>query len=69
MKAEDRIGETKSRPIERLIGPFQQFVHTEASGGLLLLGCTVIALVWANSAWADSYESLWETYLARSRCG
>ncbi len=61
MKAADRIQETKPRPIEKVIGPFQHFFHTEASGGLLLLGCTIVALVWANSPWAESYENLWET--------
>ncbi|MCB1256137.1 MAG: Na+/H+ antiporter NhaA [Microthrixaceae bacterium] len=32
-------------------------------GGLALLGATVVALVWANSPWADSYASLWSTHL------
>ena len=46
--------------IERVLGPFERFAHRESSGGLVLLACTVIALVWANSPWADSYEHLWE---------
>ncbi|WP_083966689.1 Na+/H+ antiporter NhaA [Demequina globuliformis] len=33
-------------------------LRTERAGGILLLIGTVIALVWANTAWADSYESL-----------
>lgn len=32
-------------------------------GGLALLGATVVALIWANSPWADSYASLWSTHL------
>ena len=35
----------------------------EASGGILLIICTVIALVWANSPWSDSYHHLWHTYI------
>ena len=29
-----------------------------------LLAATVAALVWANSPWSDSYESLWTTQLS-----
>ena len=50
-------------PIERLVRPFQEFARLEASGGILLIGCTVVALVWANSPWAGSYFHLWHTDL------
>ncbi len=50
-------------PIERLVSPFLHFAGQEAAGGVLLLICTLAALVWANSYWAGSYESLWETHL------
>ena len=40
------------RPIERLVRPFQAFAARETSGGVLLLLCTLAALVWANSPWA-----------------
>jgi len=42
---------------------FQQFTRLQASGGILLLAATVLALIWANSAWGQSYFELWETYL------
>jgi NhaA family Na+:H+ antiporter len=48
-------------PIERIVRPFRAFVHQEASGGVLLLACTVLALVWANSPWAAGYADLWHT--------
>ena len=38
-----------------------RFLHIEAAGGILLVVATVVALVWANSPWQDSYESLWST--------
>jgi Na+:H+ antiporter, NhaA family len=50
-------------PIERLVRPFQEFARLEASGGILLIGCTVAALIWANSPWAGSYFHLWHTDL------
>jgi Na+:H+ antiporter, NhaA family len=48
-------------PIERFLRPFQRFAHTESSGGIVLLIATVVALVWANSPWWESYHHLWET--------
>lgn len=45
----------------RLLLPVQKFVHTEVSGGLVLLAAAVAALVWANSRWAGSYDALWNT--------
>ena len=47
--------------IERVLGPFQRFFSTSAAGGLVLLAATAVALVWANSPWADAYHHLWET--------
>jgi len=45
----------------RILRPFQEFVRLEASGGIILLACTIVALVWANSPFADSYVGLWQT--------
>ncbi|MFJ8182749.1 Na+/H+ antiporter NhaA [Streptomyces sp. NPDC096105] len=33
-------------------------LRTETVGGLVLLGAAVVALVWANTPWSGSYESL-----------
>jgi Na+:H+ antiporter, NhaA family len=52
--------ETPAPVIERILRPFQRFAQQETSSGLVLLGCAVIALVWANSPWGASYEHLWE---------
>jgi NhaA family Na+:H+ antiporter len=46
--------------IERVLGPFQRFFSTATAGGLVLLACTAVALVWANSPWAETYHHLWE---------
>ena len=47
----------------QLLYPFQEFIKLQASGGILLLLSTVVALVWANSPWSDSYFNLWHTKL------
>jgi len=49
------------RPIDWLLGPFQEFFRAEASGGILLLACTAVALIWANSPWHASYQDFWHT--------
>ena len=48
-------------PIDLLISPFQAFAQKEAAGGIVLLMCTFVALVLANSPWAPGWESLWHT--------
>ena len=56
-------------PIQRLVRPFQEFADLEASGGLLLIGCTVAALIWANSPFAGSYFHFWHMDLTFGRIG
>lgn len=48
-------------PIDTVLAPFRSFLHNSVSGGILLVAATVIALVWANSPYADSYHALWHT--------
>ncbi|MEO8049863.1 MAG: Na+/H+ antiporter NhaA [Acidobacteriota bacterium] len=45
----------------KILSPFQAFAQNKVSGGVLLLVCTIVALVWANSAWAQSYADFWHT--------
>ncbi|MGB7117043.1 MAG: Na+/H+ antiporter NhaA, partial [Anaerolineales bacterium] len=40
---------------------FQEFARIEASGGIILLICAILALLWANSQWAEYYYQLWAT--------
>jgi NhaA family Na+:H+ antiporter len=42
----------------RLLDPFQRFFQSEAAGGIVLLACTAVALAWANSPWAGSYQAI-----------
>jgi Na+/H+ antiporter NhaA len=47
-----------------LAAPVRNFLGTETGGASVLLAGTVVALVWANSPWSHSYQSLWSTRLA-----
>ena len=44
--------------------PLREFLTAETGGAVVLLGATVVALVWANSPWRHSYESVWTTTLS-----
>lgn len=46
-----------------LISPVQRFLKIEASGGILLMFFTVLALVWANSRYGHYYHELWEIHI------
>ncbi len=48
-------------PIDRVIGPLERFLHVEAASGVVLLVCTVIALVLANTGAADAFLGIWKT--------
>ncbi len=45
----------------RLLQPIVEFTHAQASSGIVLMACAAIALIWANSPWAESYFHVWET--------
>src|SRR5437763_6940301 len=44
-----------------LAAPVRDFLSTETGSAAVLLGAAVAALVWANSPWSGSYESVWTT--------
>jgi NhaA family Na+:H+ antiporter len=53
-------------PPVRLPTPLVEFLHFEAAGGIVLVVAAVVALIWANSPWQDSYHTLWSTHLSLS---
>jgi Na+/H+ antiporter NhaA len=44
--------------------PVRSFLNTETGGAIVMLGAAIAALLWANSPWWHSYESMWSTRLA-----
>ncbi len=45
---------------KNILSPFQKFVQIESFSGILLLIATITALIWTNSSFGDTYESLWQ---------
>ncbi len=44
-----------------VVQPLQRFLHLEMGGGVVLVAMALVALAWANSPWASTYEHLWQT--------
>jgi Na+/H+ antiporter NhaA len=47
-----------------LATPVRDFLSTETGSAIALLSATIVALLWSNSPWSDSYESVWTTKLS-----
>ena len=48
----------------RLTLPAQRYIHTASTGGIVLLAAAIVALIWANSPWADEYHHILEKQLS-----
>jgi len=57
---------SQPQPIDRVLAPLRAFTDHSASGGVLLILATLVALVWVNSPWAAGYDRLWHTELGFS---
>jgi Na+/H+ antiporter NhaA len=44
-----------------LAAPVRNFLSIESSGAIVMLAGAIAALLWANSPWFHSYESVWTT--------
>ena len=43
---------------------FKEFIESEKAGGLILIGCTAVSLVLANSVFSADYLHFWHTNFA-----
>lgn len=59
----------KRRPSIKIRRPFKDFIRTEKFSGILLILCTILALIIANTQLAHEYFELWETNLSLSLGG
>lgn len=53
----------------KIFTPLQKFTKIESFSGILLIAATVIALLWANSPFSDSYVDLWNSKVGFSFTG
>ena len=52
--------------VDRWLAPLTRFLHIEAASGVVLLACTAVALVVANSPVAAWFASVWKTPVSLS---
>ena len=50
--------------LRRFARPAERFILTEVAGGVVIVVAVVLALVWANSSWSDSYHALLDVHFA-----
>jgi NhaA family Na+:H+ antiporter len=43
---------------DKVVTPFEDFIHKETTSGLLLIVCALLALIFANSALHHTYEHI-----------
>ena len=65
----DRVRRRPRSPFVRMLSPLRDFVATESAGAVLIAAGAVAALVWANSPWSGSYESLWSSRFSITAAG
>jgi len=44
------------KTFDRVVTPFEAFINRETTSGFLLMGCALLALIAANSVFAESYQ-------------
>src|SRR5690554_2622881 len=53
--------ELKLSPVDKyLVKPVNQFISKSTTDGMVLFIAAVIAIFFANSPWADAYNSIWQ---------
>ena len=62
-----RVRLRESLVTRALVLPVQRFIHIQGISSIALLAAAVIALLWANSPWHESYHHAWEMELSLSR--
>jgi len=51
---------------DKFMSPFEEFVHRQTTSGLLLMAAAVLALVLANSGWAEAYRHVLHLHITIS---
>ena len=57
----DRATRQINSAVQAVVNPIQEFLKLQSASGILLFAFTVVAIVWSNSRWSDSYEEWWHT--------
>jgi len=56
--------QVEETPVARALRPVRNFGQFEASSGLVLLACALVAIMAANSPFASAFRAIWDTQLS-----
>ncbi|HED16462.1 MAG TPA: Na+/H+ antiporter NhaA [Gammaproteobacteria bacterium] len=52
------------KAFDKILTPFEEFIHRQTTSGMLLIGAAVLALILANGPLAEAYEHIIETLVS-----
>jgi len=52
------------KSFDKILTPFEEFIHRETTSGLLLMGMAVLALILANGPLAETYQHIIHTMVS-----
>jgi NhaA family Na+:H+ antiporter len=52
------------KSFDKIITPFEEFIHRQTTSGLLLMGTAIVALILANGPLAESYQHILHTLIS-----
>jgi Na+/H+ antiporter NhaA len=58
------LGGGRTAWARNLAAPIRGYLQAETGGAVVLVAAAVLAMLWANSPWSDSYASFWGTRLS-----
>ena len=61
MQHTDAVPHLPRGRVDAMLDPLRRFMHVESASGVVLLGATALALILANSGWAEEFHGIWET--------
>ncbi len=56
--------QTRKVPFNWLVKPLKRFINNSAFSGILLFSATILAMIIANSPWAEAFHHFWEIEFA-----
>jgi NhaA family Na+:H+ antiporter len=52
------------KSFDKILTPFEEFIHRQTTSGLLLMGMAILALILANGPYAEAYSKVIHTYIS-----
>ncbi len=52
------------KSFEKILTPFEEFIHRQTTSGLLLMGMAALALILANGSLSETYQHIVHTYIS-----